>query len=230
MTEFTEIPLPIRISIEDLPEAIFARSGSIFYSGIEAFSRSSPIYILGLNPGGGPTSDPKSSIRAYTERFKCLDKPWSEYADESWEGAQPGCWGLQPRILHLLNLLGLDPRLVPASNVVFAQTRNEQELAAEKSELLQACWPFHQAVIDNLGVRVVLCFGVTAGSWVRERLAATEQIDKFSESNGRGWTSWTHRDEAGLQVVTLTHPSRADWRNPMADPTPLVARAIARIT
>jgi uracil-DNA glycosylase len=112
--------------------------------------------------------------------------------------------------------------------VVFVQSRGEKDLGLEKAELLAACWPFHQAVIDNLNVRTILCFGGTAGTWVREQLGANELIDRFTETNKRGWTSRTHRDGHGRQVVTVTHPSRVDWRNVDADPTPLVERALAR--
>ncbi|MEA1071772.1 hypothetical protein [Sphingomonas sp. LY160] len=53
-------------------------------------------------------------------------------------------------------------------------------------------------------------------------------MDDFKESNNRGWRSQTHGSKDGLQVVTLTHPSRADWTNPASDPTPLVRRAFER--
>jgi uracil-DNA glycosylase len=84
----------------------------------------------------------------------------------------PGKWGMQPRMLHMLASLGLDPRAVPASNVVFVRSSTEAMLQGEKESLLRACWPVHQAVIDALGVRVVLCFGGIAGRWVREELGA----------------------------------------------------------
>jgi len=98
----------------------------------------------------------------------------------------------------------------------------------EKAELLQSCWPFHRAAIDNLNIRTILCFGSTAGAWVRGQLGAHNPIDHFTETNNRGWASRTHVDKVGRQVITVTHPSRVDWRNPDADPTPLVQRAIAR--
>jgi hypothetical protein len=227
MLSYETIAYPIRRAVDDLPPSILKRSGSIFYSGKEAFVCRKALYILGLNPGGIPAEVPTATIADSINEFKRCDEPWSEYL-KRWEGAKPGTWGLQPRILHVLDLLGLDPRAVPSSNVVFVQSRGEKELGLEKAELLESCWPIHQAVIDNLHIRTILCFGSTAGAWVREQLGAKELIDCFKEKNNRGWISRTHRDEHGRQVVTVTHPSRVAWTNPDADPTPLVGRAIAR--
>ena len=228
MLPFETIASPIRKAVDDLPAAVLKRSGSIFYSGKEAFAGRKTLYILGLNPGGIPAEVPAATVADSIGKFKQRDEPWSEYSDSSWEEADPGTWGLQPQILHMLHRLGLDPRAVPSSNVVFVQSRGEKELGLEKAELLESCWPFHQAVIDNLKIRTILCFGSTAGAWVRGRLGAHELIDSFTETNNRGWTSRTHRDEHGRQVVSVTHPSRANWKNSKADPTILVERAIAR--
>lgn len=227
MLAYETIANSMRSAVDDLPPAVLKRSGSIFYSGKEAFVGRKALYILGLNPGGIPSEVPTTTIADSINEFKQRDEPWTEYL-ESWEDADPGTWGLQPRILHMLDRLGLDPRAVPSSNVVFVQSRGEKELGLEKAALLESCWPLHQAVIDNLSIRTILCFGGTAGAWVRGQLGAHELIDHFAETNNRGWTSRTHRDEHGRQVVTVTHPSRVDWRNPVADPTPLVERAIAR--
>lgn len=39
---------------EKIPESLLARSGKVFYSGRQAFSKPSPLYVLGVNPGGDP--------------------------------------------------------------------------------------------------------------------------------------------------------------------------------
>lgn len=135
---------------------------------------------------------------------------------------------MQPRVLHLLNHLGLDPQLVPASNVVFVRSATEEALRDEKAKLLKSCWPVHQAVIEALGPRTILCFGSTAGHWVREALNVQTRVANFREKNARGWTSEAHTGVDGKCVITLTHPGRADWRNPDADPTPLVRQMLDR--
>ncbi|MBD3728666.1 MAG: hypothetical protein IE933_03075 [Sphingomonadales bacterium] len=225
MISYEAIPSAIRTAVDRLPSDLLKRSGSVFYSGKEAFVEKAPLYVLGLNPGGIPADVPTVTIASKLAEFKRADAPWSEYTS-SWECAPPGTWGLQPQILHMLGRLGLDPHRVPTSNVVFVQTRSENDLAQEKSDLLAACWPIHAAVIESLNIRTILCFGKTAGLWVRERLEASEQIDTFVEHNKRRWMSTTHRNADGLSVVTATHPSRVNWRNESADPTPLVGRAL----
>ena len=88
------------------------------------------------------------------------------------------------------------------------------------------CWPFHQAVIEMLGVRVIVCLGGNAGHHVRQRLDAHELVDEFVEDNRRLWKSRVHTNTQGLTVVTLTHPSQADWTVPATDPTRLVERSL----
>jgi uracil-DNA glycosylase len=133
---------------------------------------------------------------------------------------------MQPRVRHLFKELGRDPRRTPASNVVFARTSREVDLQQEKASLLAACWPVHAAVIEGLGVKAILCFGGTAGTWVREALGAHDLAGTFVEENKRRWTSRAHRNGAGQCVLTLTHPSIANWRDPRTDPTGLVKEAL----
>lgn len=216
----------IHAALETMPAALLHRSGKVFYSGRSVFSGPSDLYILGLNPGGDPEVQASETIAADLLRFREGPAWWSDYADESWHGAQPGTWGMAPRVLHMLAALDLDPRAVPASNVIFVRSSTEATLVANKEALLQSCWPVHQAVIEALRIRVILCLGGTAGRWARERLEAQQHVDSFHETNRRGWRSETHATGDGRMVLTLTHPGRADWRNPDADPTCLVRRAL----
>lgn len=223
-------PYPdIDAALDALPGSLLCRSGSIFYTGRAAFSAPSELYVLGLNPGGDPVAQAAETVGAHRSNFRNGLASWSEYADASWAGAKPGAWGMQPRVLHMFASLGLDPRSVPASNVVFARTSTEAMLQTEKADLLQACWPVHRAVIEALAVRVVLCFGGSAGRWVRDELGAHERVDVYQETNERRWTSEAHRACDGRAVVTLAHPGRANWCNAHSDPTPLVQRVLARV-
>jgi hypothetical protein len=208
--------------------SILDRSGSVFYSGRAAFSKPSPVYLLGLNPGGDPIRQAHETIRcSIADALKRQAADWSAYVDESWNGKPPGTYRMQPRIRHMLGSLRLDPRRIPASNVVFVRSTRESDLEGKKASLLAACWPVHQGVIDKLGVRTLLCLGSTAGKWTRDALGANELVDQFQEDNARRWTSQAHRNAAGQHVITLTHPSIAAWNVKAADPTPLVARILA---
>lgn len=217
----------VAAALDAIPASLLSQSGKVFYSGRGAYSQPSDLYILGLNPGGDPEVQANETIAADLLRFREGPAWWSDYADESWHGAQPGTWGMAPRVLHMLAALDRDPRAVPASNVIFVRSSTEATLVANKEALLQSCWPVHETVIEALQIRVVLCFGGTAGRWARERLGAQQRVDSFQETNRRGWRSETHATGDGRMVVTMTHPGRADWRNPDADPTCLVRRALA---
>lgn len=219
---------PISSALDRLPSALGKRSGSIFYSGPAAFSTPSAIYVLGLNPGGSATKMADRTIDRQFADWRQVNEPWSAYVDEEWQGKPKGTHGMQPRIRHMFEGLGLDLRNVPASNVVFARSNNEKALKAEKAELLEQCWPVHEAVIGALGIHTILCFGSTAGRWVRDAIGAHRVIGSFTEQNKRKWKSQAHEAPDGRTVVTLTHPGRADWRNPDADPTPLIRSVIAR--
>lgn len=222
-------PTSIASAIDQLSPSIACRSGSLFYSGPSAFEGYRPLYILGLNPGGSPTAQVDETVERDVTEWRALTKPWSAYLDESWQGRPPGTHGMQPRMRHMFGQLGLDLCEVPASNVVFVRSANEAALSAEKATLLPQCWPVHDAVIRRLEVRLVLCLGGTAGRWVRDALGAHQLLDRFSEQNARGWTSEAHLTPDGRAVVSVTHPGRADWRNPAADPTPLVRAVLDRV-
>lgn len=212
-----------------VPERLHGRSGSVFYSGRSAFSAPAKVYLLGLNPGGNPVEMKEATIgKQMGEALARPEEDWSAYVDESWNGKAKGGSKMQPRIQHMMNELGVPTRRVPASNVVFVRSARESDLQGEKQALLDACWPVHQAVIETLGVRTVLCLGGTAGSWVRERLGAHTCAGKFVENNNRRWTSEAHLNGAGIAVVTLTHPSIAAWQVPATDPTPLVLKMLQR--
>ena len=71
-------------------------------------------------------------------------------------GKAPGRHGMQPRILHMFKMVGLDPGAVPASNLVFVRSRRERDIVDVFETLAHRCWPFHRNVIDTLCPKVVL--------------------------------------------------------------------------
>ena len=126
----------------------------------------------------------------------------SRYLDESWEGKAPGTHGMQQRMRHMFEQLGVDLRETPASNLVFARSTSEAALEVEKERLIRMCWPVHHAVIDNLIIQTILCLGGAAGRWVREVAGATQLADSYQETNARGWTLLRHvRPQPGVSWV-----------------------------
>jgi hypothetical protein len=118
---------------------LFDKSGKVFYSGRNAFSSPSNIYLLGINPGGCPKRQANETIK---QSIHCVSKDhaaeWSAYSDECWEGRNKGEYGLQRPVLSLFKQLDLDIRKIPASNSIFVRSPVENALtAAEKKKLLE---------------------------------------------------------------------------------------------
>lgn len=214
--------------IKYIPMSLRDKSGTVFYSGRSAFNVPGKLYILGLNPGGSPQKQAKETIEWHTDKI-LHEKPddWSEYQDEQWLGKPAGSHGLQPRILHLLHSLNLNPRRIPASNLIFLRSIKENDLDFEK--LATECWPFHEQVIHQLDIKAVLCFGKTTGNWVRRKMLANKLVDEFVERNDRKWRNSVYENHDGFSVVIATHPSRVNWRNPATDPTPLLESSLKRV-
>lgn len=204
---------------ELIPDELLDVSGHAFFTGDDGFSGPRPLYVLGLNPGG---QHPETVRQQYHDAREGRSD-YSAFRVHTWKDESR----IDRNVLHLLANLSMNPGEVPASCVVLARTRTESELRQEFHRLASLCWPFHRAVIDALGVRVVVCFGGLGSGFVRQQLGAHHQIDSFVETNNRGWASKTFVGTSGIKVVQVTHPSRADWRNPEADVSPLVRRALA---
>jgi hypothetical protein len=210
-----------------IPPRLRSRSGKVFYSGRRAFTSPSQLYVLGVNPGGDPANHDTETVGAHTSAvLSSFPEDWSAYRDESWEGFAPGSYGMAPRVLHLLAGLGLDPGSIPCSNLVFARSSREADIGDEMLSLADQCWTFHAHAIDRLKPRVVLCFGKTAGNYVRRRVGANMLTAEFIEQNNRRWRSQVFTAPNGLKVVVATHPSVADWCAAATDPTPLVREAL----
>ena len=211
---------------ELIPTSLLNKPGYAFFSGRRAFNAPSDLYILGANPGGNPDDSPDATVAKNVHHVLCeVPENWSAYRDDCWG---PNCTKnrLQRGVLHLFDRLKLDAGEVPASEVVFLRSKSLAEIPFER--LAEQCWPFHRAVIDRLGVKVVVCIGKRAGEFVRRQLNAHEPIDWFSERNRRRWESHSHRSDCGIIVVTLTRASQVDWTNRASDPTWLVIRALIR--
>ena len=204
-----------------IPDHLLDKPGRVFYSGRRAFESPSDLYILGLNSGGDPNVDIES-IREHTDAvFSDSGAGWSRYV----EGSKP----FHRRMRHLFQVLDRCPNEVPASNLLFLRSKRFKDIPKHtRNSLITECWSFHKAVIDTLKVRVVVCLGKDSGEEIGKILrAGSNSVDCFTEEyESRNTQSFTYRNDNGLSVVQLTHPSYADWTSPAADPTKLVQRAL----
>ena len=212
---------------ELIPSELKKLSGAVFYSGKNAFQGKKALYILGLNPGGSEVLQRDETIEWHTNNVLTKKHPnWSEYKDEIWRGNTPGLSGLQPRILHLLNKLNLSPYDVPSSNICFVRSTREKDISDKLSYYAELCWSFHEKVIMDLEIEVILCFGKRSGNFVRRKIHADSQIDQAVEKNNRKWESLVFKNAKGQFVIVATHPSIADWTSQDTDPSELVKKYV----
>ena len=214
-----------------IPESLKGCSGKVFYSGRKAFESPSDIYILGINPGGDPSDPDEISVGVHTTKvLDCRPCDWSEYRDEPWKkDSEPGSTPFQRRLQYLSNKISIGLGEIPASNLIFKRSTVFSKLQGDARHLAKACWPFHKKVIDTLGVKIVVCLGKPASDFVREKLNAHQLIEEFDRVNRFHPRSVTHKNLDCIQVVRLSHPSRADWTKSETDPTGLVVRALCRL-
>lgn len=218
-----------------VPKELAARSGKVFYAGRAAFGAPCPIYLLGLNPGGYEEDHPDETIGEHTRRVLDEWSPeWTALLSERWKPRRVPCSaGMAPRqrrIVHLLKGLGFEPHRVPHSNLIFIRSPRSKDLSDADRSLADSLWPFHKAVIQRLGVRVVVCLGKEPGNLARELLAARLLVGRIQEQyKNRRWTSEAWCNDDGLCLAVATSPSVADWTNPAADPTPLVRGLLERV-
>lgn len=219
--------------VKKIPYPLINTPGEAVHSGRQAFAGPSDLYIIGYHPGGDPDQFPDTVGERLDQVLNHKAADWSAYLDESWDGLKPGTHRIQKRIVHLCEGLGLSPRAVPASHLIFQCW----EVAGAPAPAVQRqwaaeCWPFHQAVIDRLGVKVLMCLGRNASGWVlkKEReLTGVEpqQIDSFTAKDKAARSSYAYRS-GDRYILDLTHPIRASWINPNADPTDLVKRTLEK--
>lgn len=216
--------------VELIPAELLDSSGAVFNSGRSAYNGNASLYLLGLNPGGDPAKLVRETVRLHTDKVLSRPSNWCEHRDEEWDERPAGTAGMQPRVLHVLRGFNLDPGTVPSSNVIFARTRGQAEIAPHFERLAALCWPLHVAVIKELSVRTVLCFGKSAGGYVRRMTKANQIVGSFVETNRRQWACHAYENSEGLSVVVATHPSRVAWTNVASDPTNLLREVIDRVS
>lgn len=215
---------------KEVPEECLEWPGGVFMSGQEAFAveTAGDIYILGMNPGGEPVRNAEGKFdntvqKSIKESISRVESNWSAYRGDD------GDWntGLQSSVRHLLSNLRLDPGKVPTSNLVFQQSKGIGSYPGNYWHDAEICWPFHQAVVEKLKIRVILCMGKTVSWFVRLKFDAGKGAKKVSGLVGkddRGWAGLYRSSSSDLLIVAAYHPSRNPW---YMDPSNLVEKALS---
>ena len=209
-----------------VPESLLDCSGEVFYSGRAAFSGTRPVYLLGYNPGsdpGGVRPDLRGGLdeacSRKEDRFSLYNQDWGPGRRED----------MQRSIEQFFLLSGLCPELTPSSNCVFVRSPDARTIrSAERRQLENACWPFHEAVIEELGVKAILCMGDYAYKAVKRRFRLPRPIDDQPWSATQAHRAY--RTASGMLLCQLVHPSYGHWHCLKYNPAPLVRRLLELLT
>jgi len=137
-------------------------------------------------------------------------KTMNNYLDEAWAATQKswpkGEAPLQQRVVWLLEQLGLNPRKVPCSNLIFV--RSAEIAGLPFNELADLCWKVHERILKIVSPKILLVFGNSEPSpytYLYERLSPTEE-KTFPSGHG----NWSCRsfNAKGVTVIGLPHLSR----------------------
>lgn len=154
-----------------IPEHLRESQGVVLYTGGNAWLREPgdrpPFYFLGHNPGG--IQEQHDSI-VYTQAAHRLTTPeYSSYDEhrEPWRKSNGHRNPMgQRRVTGLFEGLGQKPTLVPASNVVFARSRDITALSRGFEYEAQDCWSFHASMIEALRPKFIVCSGPVGADFV----------------------------------------------------------------
>ena len=168
------------------------------------------MYLLGHNPGGSPDDQAANTVRASLEAMPT--KTLNNYLDEAWQTASGRSYSkgqapLQRRVVWLLQELGLRPREVPASNLIFVRSIDVSGILF--GELADLCWEVHETILDIVRPRLLVVFGNSEPSpytYLFEKFNPTGE--ETIESGHGNWLCRAFRVDGGLSVVGLPHLSR----------------------
>jgi hypothetical protein len=195
-------------AVEERLKPILHRSGRILYSGARTL-RPGSMYLLGLNPGGEPTTHKDtvgSSLKELPRRTQ------NAYLDESWRNFAVGRSPVQVRVQWLLNALGFKVRDICASNLIFARSADAK--GSGYPELAELCWPVHEQIIEIVRPEFIVAFGNSVDSpyaFLREKLLPL--CEKCFPSGHGAWKCKSFVTSSGLRVFGLPHLSRYSVSN-----------------
>jgi hypothetical protein len=148
---------------------------------------------MGLNPGGSAGASLRQSIAASRRGNNA-------YLDEEWEKdgrtLEKGEAVLQRRIQRIAELVGVDLREIPASNLVFTRSKRLGE-HMDFGEALRRCLPAHEMFIRVIQPKLVFTFGNVSHFKNAFELFGVESRD----AKHNRWQA--HRGEAKLGDLTF---------------------------
>lgn len=179
------------------------RPGAVLYSS-HVTLKPGPVYLLGLNPGGGEGATLRDSINASRRGNNA-------YLDEEWAPGghlQPrGASTLQRRVQALCGVMGVETRHTPASNLAFTRSTG---LAAHPgyAGAVELCAPVHKLFMDVIQPLFLMTFGSLS------HFASGVKITRVESRDARHGTWKAHRGTAvafGHEVAFGNVPHMSLW-------------------
>ena len=208
MVDKSDLPAIALEALGDLADM----PGGVFYSSHEAL-RPGEVYFLGLNPGGKGTYPIRETLpRILTQTENAyLDQCWGTGGKSYPAGKAP----MQVRTVHVLESLGLAPRDVCSSNLIFVSSVDSSGV---ETSMADRCWPVHRAVLEIVQPRLIVSCGNSAHStygYLKHRFRPQES----SVPSGHGGYSLKHFDAEidGRQYRILGLP-HLSWYMPQGRP------------
>ena len=186
-------------------------NGAILYSGASTLSKGD-VYLLGVNPGGDERA---AELTEHTidAAVREMTSENNAYCDECWEvrgkkydrGEAP----MQRRVTHLLSKIGLDPKKVCASNLMFARSATQAGIQ-DPARLIKAFWPVHLAILNVVRPKAIIALGNLPFRHVRSECHSIR--DRFCVKALHG--SWVCESFTGelpigmVKVIKVPHLAR----------------------
>lgn len=214
-----------------MPVSLYTKPGAVLLSGAVTL-KPSPVYVMGLNPGGDPDQITRSIIDSITP-----PDGTSAYTHECW---QPRCMEPQPcrhmmadgrtrpdaLVRHQRNMIALaaalqsEPARLFSANAIFARSSRRstlrQQTGLDLAEWWQACWPVHQAFLSIVRPRMIVTLGYgersSAFGLLRAKAGSPAPSKVIQENQRGGWLfSGQYRLDGGeslpVSVIGVPHPS-----------------------
>jgi len=146
--------------------------GAVLYSSVETL-KSSPVYLLGLNPGGAEGATLQDSIDGSRRGNNA-------YLDEQWAPGghvQPrGQSTLQRRVQALCHSMGVETRDTPASNLAFTRSVGVAT-HYDYAGAVKLCAPVHEIFMNVIRPRFVMTFGSIEHFSIGVKIISVESRD-----------------------------------------------------
>ena len=165
-------------------QSILRMSGQVLYSAASTL-RPGPSYLLGHNPGGDANNRALLTVGGSLDDLPA--NTINSYLDTRWSGRLSiGSSPLQQRVKWLLSELGVDPRDVAASNLIFPRSRDAATSQFER--YAELCWPDHEWILDVVRPRIVIAYRNSHPSpyTFLARKYAPRALDEYPSGHGTG--------------------------------------------